>query len=220
MVEEKTEKLIKPDFRILKSGTVEFMLTEEILEQQTERAKNRLLNINGTIERHMNSKTYNTKEDPVMNNLVGIMGEFISSIYFPNIVLQDEKKHDFINPKTNKKIEIKTKAQSFDKDPRLATTQKGELYEASISEYNKDYQLDDGGYYVFCRVCKSRETKTLTKAWLIGYMDRDEYIGHEKTRFISGGTVDGSNKTIISRNSYNLAYKYLKTVPKRKPTYV
>lgn len=134
-------------------------------------------------------------------NLSGLLGEYLFFQIFRNkvdYVGNSVYDYDFVNRKTGKTYDVKTKTQGVDVDPIIG---KSEPFDASIPLYSQRMNCDD---YVFVRVHKDFQ-----KAWLLGWIKKEEYFEHDQIKILKKGKTDGWNKMMVKCNSANLKYKYL-----------
>ena len=133
-------------------------------------------------------------------NVSGLLGEYLFFQLFRTKLDYVGNKvfdYDFVSF-SGKTYDVKTKTQGVDVDPIVG---KSEPFDASIPLYSQRMTCDD---YVFIRVHKDFQ-----KAWLLGWIKKDDYFGHEQIKILKKGKTDGWNKMMVKCNSANLKYKYL-----------
>lgn len=134
-------------------------------------------------------------------NLSGLLGEYLFFQIFRNkvdYVGNSVYDYDFVNRKTGKTYDVKTKTQGVDVDPIIG---KSEPFDASVPLYSQKMNCDD---YVFFRIHKD-----MKKAWMLGWIEKYFYFNNENVKILKAGKTDGWNKMQVKCNSANLKYKYL-----------
>jgi len=94
------------------------------------------------------------------------------------------------------KISVKTK--------RVTTPKIEPGYECSVAAGATQQKCD---WYAFFRI--DRDTESV--GWVVGFLPKEEYFS--KSRFLTAGTVDGSNKKIIDVDCYNVKIGHLNPLP-------
>ncbi len=220
---------MKLNYNILKSGVLEFPVFNEyifwiykrsisllfknnIISKEEydkyidELAKSNLSNLK--INEKLNFRTISTEGDQMIIGGLGeiIVGKFVKELGF-NGSFGNSKKSDIclINKNGKEiKLEIKTKKQTDHKDPIEMKR------DATINDYNKDYQLKDDDYYVFCRVAKDKVSEQFDKVWILGYIKKSEYFNHSELKAWAKGDIDPENNHVYHTDCWNLKYNYLK----------
>jgi hypothetical protein len=133
-------------------------------------------------------------------NVSGLLGEYLFFQLFRTKVKYVGNNifdYDFVS-ESEKTYDVKTKTQGVDVDPIIG---KSEPFDASIPLYSQGMKCDD---YVFLRVHKN-----FHKAWLLGWIEKENYFSHEQIKILKKGKTDGWNKMMVKCNSANLKYQYL-----------
>lgn len=124
-------------------------------------------------------------------NLVGFIGEEVVARYLLGKVANT---YDYDVIFKSLKIDVKTKKTSVKPRPE---------YDCTINAYNTTQECD---WYAFVRV-----SSDLEKAWILGYMPRDEY--YTKAVKWSAGDYDPSNKFTFKTDCYNMRIDQLYDLP-------
>lgn len=125
-------------------------------------------------------------------NIYGFVGELVVSNYIGAVI---SRTYDYDLVKNNLRIDVKTKHCTS--KPKLN-------YLCSIAAYNIKQECD---YYVFVRVMKD-----LTKAWVLGCMEKEEFF--KRAKFYKKGEIDPSSifGWTFKADCYNMAIQDLKDV--------
>jgi hypothetical protein len=105
-------------------------------------------------------------------NLAGFIGEYVAAHIMGGEV-KNTRDYDMVMPDETK-IDVKTKRCTSPPKPH---------YDMSVADFNTSQRCDK---YVFVRVMKN-----LSKAWVLGEMDKDEF--YQTARFVEEGQYDPSN---------------------------
>jgi hypothetical protein len=123
-------------------------------------------------------------------NLAGIVGEILVKEY---LKAEQEESYDYDLSRDGITYDVKTK--------QVSTTPL-EHYECSIAEYQKKQDCDR---YVFVRV-----NLTENKAWILGWIDKDDFF--EEAKLVKEGEGGTSNGWTPKINCYNLQINRLKDI--------
>jgi|TARA_R110000787_G_scaffold276877_1_gene385908 hypothetical protein len=135
---------------------------------------------------HLNNSI--TKGD---GNVSGFIGELLTCSLIPDSKISNTYDYDIVSE--DKHIDVKTKRTKV--KPR-------NYYDCSIASLSTHQKCT---HYIFTRVLYD-----YSKAWVLGWMGRDEYFN--KARFLKKGDKDGDNGFIVKADCYNLAIKDLNDI--------
>ena len=141
-----------------------------------------------------NMGTLNNSITKGHGNIIGFLGEIIVAEYL-HIILSNTYDYDLIYK--NKKIDVKSKK---------VTTPPKSYYECSIAALNTKQKCN---LYVFTRI-----KNDLSAGWIVGYLDKKEYL--DSSKFLKKGEIDSDNNWKVLTDCYNLPINKLKDIEELK----